>query len=203
MERARWGQRASRSLLDWYDSDGSAGTLPDIVSMFREGYSEMEAADALNDLQRLGQEHDAAPMLGPDRVVHSCQDGTPCEYQNQCEIGYCVRACDDLAMSALVGLDMRTLTEEELRESEYFPLVEARASIVADPAFRAKLDELYPDHGVCIARLCDEYLDTSGKLLGEIRRTSLELRHPPGNPLRICKRCGQADRSCICGRTGS
>ncbi len=184
-------------LLAWYNSDGINCSLSKPMKMVRAALERISTSDALDDLQRLGQEYDAAPMLGSDRVVHSCQDGTPCEFQNQCDIGYCARACDDLAMSAMVGLEgeqaghVRTPTE-----------VRANAAAV-DPTFRAKLDELYPDHGVCIAKLCDEYLDPSGKLLGEIRRMSFDLRHPLANPLRVCEKCGQANRSCICGRTGS
>jgi len=33
-----------------------------------------------------------------------------------------------------------------------------------------RLVELYPDNSVCIAKMCDEVLDRSGALLGEVRK---------------------------------
>ena len=33
-----------------------------------------------------------------------------------------------------------------------------------------RLVKLYPDNYVCVAKICDEVLDRSGALLGEVRR---------------------------------
>ncbi len=61
--RARWDESVSNTILEWYDNDGSAATLPGIVDVIREGHAVWEAAVALD----VGQEYEAAPALGSNR----------------------------------------------------------------------------------------------------------------------------------------